>query len=532
MSVAQLSVARSEALWGSEGQQVLADGRVAVIGLSSLGTEVAKALVTLGIGQVVLLDQARNERGEHFLDQPCRPGLSRAEALQFHLESCFGSRTKIIALHACPGRTMIRLFPSDVVVDCTNDPASHELNLQLARESDVALLTACADERRGEIGFYCTQIPSRCSPVIEGYAGASQGSLISSVLCGVLVEEVRKALFKKSRNRFTRPILRESLSPNGDREGQWFEPYDYRETVDQERLLSSNLYHDIGGVTLAERVGQTRSPEPASGYELFLDHPSIGVLGCGALGNYAALLLAYLPNGSVDFIDIDRFADHNVQRQHLAYDSVGHPKAEVVAEKVRTINPRLETRGIVGFVGDRLDASVLAEHQLQPSAVTLVDCDWIRSRRYDLLLGCFDNMGARRAASTFAHDLRIPYIDGGSGAEPTRGSIRVYHPSRDTESIENEFVADEPSQEERNRRWAEYRARYVSEQSSIDEAEVFIQGQSCGEFVAGSVSMGNQVAAALMVAEARRILSPRRFPGEIVHSIDYRSDLSFRLTAA
>jgi molybdopterin/thiamine biosynthesis adenylyltransferase len=520
---------RSEALWGSEGQKILGAGRVALVGLGPLGIEVSKALVTLGIGHIVLIDQARNHRGELFLDQPCHPGSSRTESLQAHLRWCFGKRTRITALHACPSKTMVRLFPVDVIIDCTNDPACHQSSLEVAQDSEIALFTACADERRGEIGFFCTQIPSRCDPVTEGYVATNQGSLISSVLCGVLVEEVRKVLFKKNRDRFTRPILRESLDADPE---AWFESHDYRDTVDQERLLGTNFYHDIGGLSIPERVGQIRSLAPAGAFELFLDHPSIAVFGCGALGNFAALLLAYLPNGSVDFIDIDHFADHNVQRQHLAYDGVGQLKADVLAKKTRAINPRLETHGIVGFVGDRLENSVLADHQLRPSAVTLVDSGWIHNRGYNLILGCFDNMKARRSAARFAYDLRIPYIDAGSGAEPTRGSIRVYDPARDDTSIEDEFALEERSQEEQNRRWTEYRSRFVSQQSAANEAEVFIQGQSCGEFVAGSVSMGNQVAASLMVAEARRILSPRRFPGEIVRSADYRADLSFRLTAA
>ena len=66
----------------------------------------------------------------------------------------------------------------------------------------------------------------------------------------------------------------------------------------------------------------------------------VAVFGLGGVGGYAVEALARSGVGALDLIDNDTFAESNLNRQLLAtLDTVGRPKAETAAERVRRINP-------------------------------------------------------------------------------------------------------------------------------------------------------------------------------------------------
>ena len=66
----------------------------------------------------------------------------------------------------------------------------------------------------------------------------------------------------------------------------------------------------------------------------------VAVFGLGGVGGDAVEALARSGVGALDLIDNDTFAESNLNRQLLAtLDTVGRPKAEAAAERVRRINP-------------------------------------------------------------------------------------------------------------------------------------------------------------------------------------------------
>ncbi len=108
------------------------------------------------------------------------------------------------------------------------------------------------------------------------------------------------------------------------------------------------------------------------------------VLGVGGVGAYAAEQLARAGIGTLTLVDGDRFELTNCNRQLPALTStLGRPKAEVVAERMREINPagnyfpRVEFLlgdGIDRLLETRFDFAVDAIDSLTPKVEFLLGC--------------------------------------------------------------------------------------------------------------------------------------------------------------
>ena len=76
----------------------------------------------------------------------------------------------------------------------------------------------------------------------------------------------------------------------------------------------------------------------------------VALFGCGGVGSYVAEALARAGVGAVTVVDADVVAPSNLNRQLIATaDSVGRPKAEVQAERIRSINPDCRVTAINMF---------------------------------------------------------------------------------------------------------------------------------------------------------------------------------------
>lgn len=75
-----------------------------------------------------------------------------------------------------------------------------------------------------------------------------------------------------------------------------------------------------------------------------LQQARVAVCGLGAVGSYAVEALARAGVGYLRLVDHDTVSEVNINRQLFALDStVGEPKVEVAASRVRDINPACET---------------------------------------------------------------------------------------------------------------------------------------------------------------------------------------------
>lgn len=74
-----------------------------------------------------------------------------------------------------------------------------------------------------------------------------------------------------------------------------------------------------------------------------LNNARVAVFGVGGVGGYAAEALARSGVGALDLIDKDRVSESNINRQIIAlHSTVGRLKTEVMAERVRDINPNIK----------------------------------------------------------------------------------------------------------------------------------------------------------------------------------------------
>ena len=114
--------------------------------------------------------------------------------------------------------------------------------------------------------------------------------------------------------------------------------------------------------------------------------------GIGGVGSYAAEALARAGVGHITLIDADTVHSSNLNRQLLALSStIGTPKVEVMAERIRQINP---------------EASITPRQLL----LTPENCLEQLSEGFDLVLDAIDTFSAKLALLTHCVQQQIPVI--------------------------------------------------------------------------------------------------------------------------
>jgi tRNA A37 threonylcarbamoyladenosine dehydratase len=111
---------------------------------------------------------------------------------------------------------------------------------------------------------------------------------------------------------------------------------------------------------------------------------SIAIFGIGGVGSYAVEALARAGVGHLTLIDFDVVAISNLNRQvHALTSTVGRPKAEVMAERCRQINPALQ----VTVLTQAYDADS-AERLLAPRFDYVLDCIDLITAKLHLIAAC------------------------------------------------------------------------------------------------------------------------------------------------
>jgi len=137
------------------------------------------------------------------------------------------------------------------------------------------------------------------------------------------------------------------------------------------------------------------------------------VIGAGALGNEALKNLALIGAGQIYIVDFDVIEPSNLSRAVLfrSSDAGQGLKAKIAAERVAQLNPYAGAH-VAYFHGDmvwELGAGVY--------------------RGVDVILGCLDNVEARRCVNFFAYKAGMPWIDG--AIDTLSGSVSFFTSAED-----------------------------------------------------------------------------------------------------
>ena len=102
----------------------------------------------------------------------------------------------------------------------------------------------------------------------------------------------------------------------------------------------------------------------------------VAVVGLGGVGSWCAEALARCGIGALTVMDEDTVSDTNINRQSIALDStVGRPKAEVMAARIRDIAPDCAVTPIVGrYEAEQRDRLFVADYDYIVDAIDLVAC--------------------------------------------------------------------------------------------------------------------------------------------------------------
>ncbi len=120
---------------------------------------------------------------------------------------------------------------------------------------------------------------------------------------------------------------------------------------------------------------------------------SVSIIGAGGLGGPCAMYLAAAGVGRIEILDDDVVSLSNLQRQiQFATADIGRPKAVVLAERLRAINPGVEA----AWRSERFaDGTRLAG---------------------DVLIDASDNFTTRLSLNRMAHETRRPLVSGAVAA--------------------------------------------------------------------------------------------------------------------
>ncbi len=150
-------------------------------------------------------------------------------------------------------------------------------------------------------------------------------------------------------------------------------------------MLSDNAFLRYQRQVCLPEIGE-------SGQQKLCDS-SVLIIGCGGLGNSAALYLAAAGVGKLVLCDDDEVEISNLSRQ-VAFRNhhLSTPKVDALAQQLRALNPECHIRTV----------QRRADRDLLPLEVSMAD----------VVLDCSDNLNTRHLINRSCFDARAPLISG------------------------------------------------------------------------------------------------------------------------
>ena len=116
----------------------------------------------------------------------------------------------------------------------------------------------------------------------------------------------------------------------------------------------------------------------------------VAVVGIGGVGSWAAEALARSGVGEISLFDLDDVCVTNTNRQvHAIEGTVGKAKVEVMAERIRAINPACVVHAVADFVTRETMAEYITE-------------------QLDAVIDCIDSVAAKGRADCLVQAAQDP----------------------------------------------------------------------------------------------------------------------------
>lgn len=140
-----------------------------------------------------------------------------------------------------------------------------------------------------------------------------------------------------------------------------------------------------------------------------LAHSHVLVVGLGGVGAYAAEQICRAGVGHMTIVDADTVNESNINRQLPAlHSTIGMPKAEVVANRLLDINPRLKLTVVNEFLRDERTEEILS-----------ATC-------YDFVVDAIDSLSPKVFLIYHALQKGIPLVSSmGAGAKIDPSQVRI-----------------------------------------------------------------------------------------------------------
>ncbi len=141
-----------------------------------------------------------------------------------------------------------------------------------------------------------------------------------------------------------------------------------------------------------------------------LRNANVLVVGVGGVGAYAAEMIVRAGVGRMTIADADKVSESNINRQLVAlHSTIGREKCDILAERLKDINPELQLTVVNRFIKD-------------DETDTLLDSD-----KFDYVVDAIDTLSPKLALIKGSLDRGIPLVSSmGAGAktDPTLMEIK------------------------------------------------------------------------------------------------------------
>ncbi len=141
-----------------------------------------------------------------------------------------------------------------------------------------------------------------------------------------------------------------------------------------------------------------------------LKDANVLVVGVGGVGAYAAEMIARAGVGHMTIADADVVGASNINRQLVAlHSTIGREKTDILADRLRDINPDLDLKVVAKYIKDELTDELLD------------------SAKFDYIVDAIDTLSPKVALITGALNRGIPLVSSmGAGAktDPTLMEIK------------------------------------------------------------------------------------------------------------